>query len=99
MKIMRANYAPPPPNYSSNLRNIISKCLSLEPHRRPNTSQLLCDPILFKTMLVLYADIGAYQPISNSKKAKSNTSLPPINKGKILFDLFKPGFCVKLFGW
>lgn len=72
MKIMRANYAPPPPVFSSNLRNIITKCLSLEPHRRPNTSQLLCDPILFKTMQNLYADIGAYQPISSANKVKVN---------------------------
>mgnify|MGYP000095380667 CR=1 FL=1 len=80
MKIMRANYAPPPPIYSNNLRNIISKCLSLEPHRRPNTSQLLCDPMLFKTMQMLYADIGAYQPISSSKRPKNVTNSVAMNK-------------------
>ena len=40
----------------------MSKCLNLEPHRRPTTAQLLCDPIIHKKMLLTYADIGAYKP-------------------------------------
>ena len=61
-KIMRADYPSPPPKYSSRLRELMSKCLSLEPHRRPNTSQILCEPVVHKCMLLLYADIGAYNP-------------------------------------
>merc|ERR1712102_136793 len=58
-KIMRADYQPPSPKYSSQLRQVMSKCLNLEPHRRPTTAQLLCDPIIHKKMLLTYADIGA----------------------------------------
>ena len=83
MKIMRANYDPPAPIYSDNLRRIISKCLSLEPHRRPTTSQLLCEPILFSSMLPLYASIGAYVPSSNKRKAKNNSAQSSLIKSHV----------------
>ena len=83
MKIMRANYDPPAPIFSDNLRRIISKCLSLEPHRRPTTSQLLCEPILFSSMLPLYASIGAYVPSSNKRKAKNNNAQSSLIKSHV----------------
>ena len=73
-KIMRADYQPPPPKYSSQARSLVSKCLSLEPYRRPNTSQLLCEPVIHKQMLLLYADIGSYTP---SFKQPTVPSKPP----------------------
>ena len=48
--------------HSIYFRQVMSRCLNLEPHRRPTTAQLLCDPIIHKKMLLTYADIGAYKP-------------------------------------
>ena len=81
-KIMRADYPSPPPKYSPRLRELMSKCLSLEPHRRPNTSQILCEPVIHKCMLLLYADIGAYNPsfkLKTTRPAATVTDRFPVS--------------------
>ncbi len=46
MKIMRGNYTPPSSMYTKDLREIVSKCLMVEPSRRPSIREILKMPII-----------------------------------------------------
>ena len=46
MKIMRGNYTPPSSMYTKDLREIVSKCLLVDPSRRPSIREILKMPIL-----------------------------------------------------
>ena len=46
MKIMRGNYTPPSSMYTKDLREIVSKCLLVDPSRRPSIREILKMPII-----------------------------------------------------
>ena len=46
LKIMRGNYAPPPTVYTRDLREIVSRCLMVNPSRRPRIQEILSMPII-----------------------------------------------------
>ena len=46
MKIMRGNYTPPSSMYTKDLREIVSKCLLVDPTRRPSIREILKMPIV-----------------------------------------------------
>ena len=46
VKIMRGNYPPPPAVYTKDLREIVSKCLTVIPSRRPSIQEILRMPII-----------------------------------------------------
>ena len=46
MKIMRGNYTPPSSMYTKDLREIVSKCLMVDPSRRPSIREILKMPII-----------------------------------------------------
>jgi NIMA (never in mitosis gene a)-related kinase len=46
MKIMRGNYTPPSSMYTKDLREIVSKCLMVDPTRRPSIREILKMPII-----------------------------------------------------
>ena len=46
LKIMRGNYAPPPSVYTRDLREIVSRCLMVNPSRRPRIQEILSMPII-----------------------------------------------------
>ena len=46
VKIMRGNYTPPPSVYTKDLREIVSKCLTVKPSRRPTIQEILAMPIV-----------------------------------------------------
>ena len=45
-KIIRGNYTPPPSVYTKDLREIVSKCLTVNPKGRPSISEILRMPII-----------------------------------------------------
>ena len=46
VKILRGNYTPPPTVYTKDLREIVTKCLTLDPSRRPTIQAILRMPII-----------------------------------------------------
>ena len=46
VKIMRGNYTPPPAVYTKDLREIVSKCLMVNPTKRPKIQEILRMPII-----------------------------------------------------
>ena len=46
VKIMRGNYTPPPKIYTADLRDIVSKCLNVDPRNRPTIQAILRTPII-----------------------------------------------------
>jgi NIMA (never in mitosis gene a)-related kinase len=41
LKIVRGNYTPISSNYSREMKNLVSKCLELNPDKRPSISEIL----------------------------------------------------------
>lgn len=48
-KIRNGHYAPIPKNYSSTLKNVVDRCLQVDPRKRPDTNELL-DMEIFRVM-------------------------------------------------
>ena len=46
LKIIKGNYAPPPQIYTSDLRNLVSQLLSVDPNKRPTADEILKMPII-----------------------------------------------------
>ena len=46
VKIMRGNYIPPPAIYTKDLRELVSKCLTVDPKSRPTIQEILKMPII-----------------------------------------------------
>ena len=46
VKIMRGNYTPVPNTYTKDIREIVSKCLMVDPYKRPSVNEILKLPII-----------------------------------------------------
>ena len=46
LKIIKGNYAPPPQIYTSDLRNLVSQLLNVDPNKRPTVDEILKLPII-----------------------------------------------------
>ena len=46
VKIMRGQYIPPPTTYTKDLRELVTKCLTVEPKNRPSIQEILRMPII-----------------------------------------------------
>ena len=74
IKIMRGQYTPPSNIYTKDLREIVSKCLMIDPKRRPTIVQILSMPIIqhrmqnFKDSLSIKNDINTNNIIDKDKK-------------------------------
>ena len=59
VRIMRGNYTPPPSIYSKELRDIVNKCLMIEPSNRPTIQEILKIPII-KNRIKNFLDENQY---------------------------------------
>ena len=46
IKINSGKYKPPPSNYSSDIKNLLKKCLTLDPEKRPSIDEILKLPLI-----------------------------------------------------
>ena len=74
VKIMRGNYPPPPAVYTKDLREIVSKCLMVNPSRRPNIKEILKMPIIQNRIKNFLDEIQYNKEFSKTiaKKYKEN---------------------------
>jgi NIMA (never in mitosis gene a)-related kinase len=74
VKIMRGNYTPPPSVYTKDLREIVSKCLNVNPSRRPSIQEILKMPIIQNRIKNFLTEIQYNKEFSKTiaKKYKEN---------------------------
>ena len=74
LKIMRGNYAPPPLVYTKDLREIVSKCLNVNPSNRPTIQAILRMPIVQNRIKNFLDEIEYNKEFSKTiaKKYKEN---------------------------
>ena len=74
VKIMRGNYPPPPAVYTKDLREIVSKCLTVIPSRRPSIQEILRMPIIQNRIRNFLDEIQYNKEFSKTiaKKYKEN---------------------------
>lgn len=57
-KIMRGNFAPISDQYSSELSELIIDMLHLDPTKRPQINEIMCNPLVINAYMNYYADLG-----------------------------------------
>ena len=74
MKIMKGNYPPPPSVYTKDLREIVSKCLNVNPSKRPKIQDILRMPIVKNRILNFLDEIQYNKEFSKTiaKQYKEN---------------------------
>ena len=74
VKIMRGNYTPPSSVYTKDLREIVSKCLNVNPSRRPSIQEILKMPIIQNRIKNFLTEIQYNKEFSKTiaKKYKEN---------------------------
>jgi len=58
LKIMRGSVADIADQYSNSLRHLILDMLQLDPSRRPTIDQIMAQPFVLNTLMLLYTDFG-----------------------------------------
>ncbi len=73
-KIQRGNYIPPPSIYTKDLRELVSKCLTLEPERRPSIQEIIRMPIIQNRIKSFLDEVQYNKEFSKTitKKYKEN---------------------------
>ncbi|GFS88582.1 hypothetical protein NPIL_13451 [Nephila pilipes] len=81
MKIMKGSFEPVAGIYSLELRKLLLSMLHLDHNQRPTAAQIMCNPIMIKTIFKLYVDIGSIPcnerselKMKNSKQFSSESS-------------------------
>ncbi|GFU72789.1 hypothetical protein TNCV_1515501 [Trichonephila clavipes] len=59
MKIMKGSFEPVEGIYSLELRKLLLSMLHLDHNQRPTAAQIMCHPVMIKTIFKLYVDIGS----------------------------------------
>ena len=74
VKILRGNYTPPPAVYTKDLREIVSKCLLVDPKKRPTIQAILRMPIIQNRIKNFLDEIQYNKEFSKTiaKKYKEN---------------------------
>ena len=77
VKIMKGNYTPPPSLYTKELREIVSKCLMLNPDDRPTIQEILRMPIVQNRIKNFLDEIQYNKEFSKTiaKKYKENKKI------------------------
>ncbi|GFY48916.1 hypothetical protein TNIN_248632 [Trichonephila inaurata madagascariensis] len=79
MKIMKGSFEPVEGIYSLELRKLLLSMLHLDHNQRPTAAQIMCHPVMIKTIFKLYVDIGSIPcnrrimsvKVKNSKQGSS----------------------------
>ena len=74
VKILRGNYTPPPAVYTKDLREIVTKCLLVDPKKRPTIQEILRMPIIQNRIKNFLDEIQYNKEFSRTiaKKYKEN---------------------------
>jgi serine/threonine protein kinase len=77
-KIMRGNFAPISDQYSSELNKLIVNMLHLDPTKRPQINEIMCNPLVINSYMSYFADLGKV-PVSNKvqRSISFSTDSPP----------------------
>jgi len=63
-KIMKGNFAPISDQYSTSLSGLIISMLHLDPTKRPQINEILCNPIVINAYINYFTDLGKI-PVAN----------------------------------
>ena len=94
IKITRGNYSPPPVIYTKDLRELVSKCLTLDPKNRPTIKEILGMPFI-KFHIKSFLDEAQYnkefsKTITKKYKEKEKTNIKPKEAKGINVEVFEP---------
>ena len=94
IKITRGNYIPPPVIYTKDLRELVSKCLTLDPKNRPTIKEILGMPFI-KFHIKSFLDEAQYnkefsKTITKKYKEKEKTNIKPKEAKGINVEVFEP---------
>ena len=94
VKIMRGNYIPPPINYTKDLRELVSKCLTVDPKIRPTIREILGMPFI-KNHIRSFLDEVQYnkefsKTITKKYKEKEKTVIKAKEIKGINVEVFEP---------
>ena len=94
VKIMRGNYIPPPINYTKDLRELVSKCLTVDPKIRPTIKEILGMPFI-KNHIRSFLDEVQYnkefsKTITKKYKEKEKTVIKAKEIKGINVEVFEP---------
>ena len=65
IKMNRDNYAPPPDIYSNEIKDLLKKCLTVEPEKRPNIDEILNMPLIKDRINQFEKEVYYDQDLSN----------------------------------
>ena len=71
-KIIKGRYPPIHPNFSANLRSLISAVLSVSPASRPNLEIILQKPFVKKHVLRFFADVSSRSEAGFAQSSNGN---------------------------
>ena len=94
VKIMRGNYIPPPVIYTKDLRELVSKCLTLDQKNRPTIKEILGMPFI-KNHIRSFLDEVQYnkefsKTIAKKYKEREKTIIKPKEAKGINVEVFEP---------
>ena len=94
IKITRGNYIPPPVIYTKDLRELVSKCLTLDPKNRPTIKEILGMPFI-KFHIKSFLDEAQYnkefsKTITKKYKEKEKTNIKQKEAKGINVEVFEP---------
>ena len=86
VKIMRGNYTPVPTTYTKDIREIVTKCLNIEPYKRPNVNDILKLPIIKNRILNFLSEVQYNKEFSKTiaKKYKEVKKAKKIEENKLI---------------
>ncbi len=65
IKMNRDNYAPPPDIYSNEIKDLLKRCLTVEPEKRPNIDEILNMPLIKDRINQFEKEVYYDQDLSN----------------------------------
>ena len=91
-KIQRGNYIPPPSIYTKDLRELVSKCLTLEPERRPSIQEIIRMPIIQNRIKSFLDEVQYNKEFSKTitKKYKENKVVKTNEIKGLNVEVFEP---------
>ena len=92
VKIMRGNYIPPPTNYTKDIRELVSKCLLVEPKKRPTIQEILGMPIIKNHIKNFLSEVEYNKEFTKTitKKYKEKTIIKTNEVKGLNVEVFEP---------
>ena len=95
VRIIKGNYIPPPTIYTKDLRELVSKCLTVDPKNRPNIKEILRMPIIKNRIRSFLTEVEYNKEftktITKKYKEKNEKTIVKVNEIKGLnVEVFEP---------